>query len=236
MVKFKNATSHWVRVTVINLVFALCDCLDGGVMEVEIHFKDPPFSWTEGSIPLASENSGRTQPSADKAHWNCLSWRPPCPRSWLHSWAAHTHGLITVGVKPCPLAWAQDSSKALCGVCWDLSWGWAAAQHLPPQLDSFPSFRQWSQEHPFVSLHLRPCPASEICLRTHLGGGSDLGRCSQEGFEGVDAKTGLGSWLSPSATTKTALGVADGTQSPRHEVDPERAGWYNPHSGSLASG
>ena len=79
-------------------------------------------------------------------------------------------------------------------------------------------------------------PASEICLRTHLGGGSDLGRCSQEGFEGVDARTGLGSWLSPSATTKTALGVADGTQSPRHEVDPERAGWYNPHSGSLASG
>jgi len=141
----------------INLVFAVCDSLDGGVMEVEIHFKDPPFSWTEGSILLASEDSGSTQPSADKVHWNCLSWRPPCPRSWLHSWAAHTHGLITVGVKPCPLAWAQDSSKALCGVCWGLSWGWAAAQHLPPQLDSFPSSREWSQEHLFASLHLRPC-------------------------------------------------------------------------------
>lgn len=78
--------------------------------------------------------------------------------------------------------------------------------------------------------------ASEICLRTHLGGGSDLGPCSREGFEGADARTGLGSWLSPSATTKTALGVVDGTHSPRHEVDPERAGSYNPHAGSLASG
>lgn len=57
-------------------------------------------------------------------------------------------------------------------------------------------------------------PASEICLRTHFGsgGGSDFRPCSQEGFEGADARAGLGSWLSPSATAKTALGMVDGTQ------------------------
>lgn len=39
-----------------------------------------------------------------------------------------------------------------------------------------------------------------------------MGLCSQEGFEGADTWTGLGSWLSPSTTTKTALGVGNGTQ------------------------
>ena len=47
-----------------------------------------------------------------------------------------------------------------------------------------------------------------------------MGLCSQEGFEGGDTRTGPGSWLSRSATTKTALGVGDGTQSPRPEADP----------------
>ena len=166
----------------INLVFVLCDSLDGGVMEVEIHFKDPPFSWTEGSIHLACENSGSTQPSAVKAHWDCLSWRPPCPRSWPRSWAAHTHGLITVGVKPCPLAWALDSFKTLCGVCWGLSWGWAAAQRLPPQLDSFPSSRQWSQEDPYASLHLRPCFWGLSEYTSGVGAGLTWGRAHRKGL------------------------------------------------------